>query len=289
MDSKTTKSPIQVVKSNALIEASYRLTPAEQGIILSCIAKIGKNDEVTDKTLYIVSVADYMAISGASPKSAYRDIKSAALRLRTREVRIPYLPNGAGKIQNKNGTLVTGWVQSVFYSDKEAEVSLRFNHDMLPYISRISKCFTKFDLNGVAKMTSSYGIRLYELLVQYLANGTREFPVERLCTILMAEGKYPRMYDLKKRVFEPAVNDINKHADIWVTWNHKKTGRKVTHLIFEFGLKNKHKANKKNQVNLSGSKIFGVDKAIIEKKAKTGETYEQAALRIKRESTKNFA
>ena len=289
MDDKTTKTSLKVVKSNALIEASYRLTPAEQGIILSCIAKIGKHDEVTDKTMYTVSVLDYIAISGTNPKSAYRDIKKAALRLRTREVRIPYLPNGAGKIQNKNGTLVAGWVQTIFYSDKDAEVSLRFNHDMLPYISRISQCFTKYELDNVAKMTSSYGIRLYELLVQYLAKGTRELPIERLCTILMAEGKYSRMYDLKKRVFEPAVNDINKHTDIWVTCTQRKTGRKVTHLKFEFGLKNERTAKKKNKVNISGSRVFGIDKAIIEKKAKTGETYEQAALRIKKEGTKDLA
>ncbi|MFM9272208.1 replication initiation protein, partial [Halomonas elongata] len=33
----------QVYKSNALIEASYRLTPAEQRIMLACIAQVRRD------------------------------------------------------------------------------------------------------------------------------------------------------------------------------------------------------------------------------------------------------
>lgn len=282
------KKKKDIVKSNALIEASYRLTPAEQGIILACIAQIGMKDEVTDKTMYKVSVQEYMTLTGVNRGTAYRDIKAAALRLKSRDVRIPYLPNLKGKIKRDEGVLITGWVQSIIYSDKSSEVRLRFSHDMLPYISKITRCFTKYKLENVAKITSSYGIRLYELLLQHLnIKKPRTFSIEEFCETFMVHGKYSRIYDLKKRVIDPAVNDINRHTDLWAKWEQIKTGRKVTHLKFYFGLKKD--LVKKSQPKLSSQKILGIDKTIIEKKAKAGETYNQAALRIKKEKQKESA
>jgi len=273
-----------VVKSNALIEASYRLTPAEQGIVLSCVSQIRKDEEVTSQTMYKISVSDYAELTKTDPKTAYRDVKQAALRLRNREVRIYSLPNGQGKIKNRQRVLVTGWVQSVVYSDRSGEVELRFNHDMIPYLTNLSKCFTKFNLKAVANMSSGYGIRLYELLSQWGA-GERELSLEQFCNMLMLNNKYPRMYDLKKRVLEPAIEDINKNSDLQVQWIQKKTGKKITHLIFKFS----HKEDRHPIPKTSKHKLFGVDKFLIEKKARPGETYEEAAYRLRREKDKEPA
>ena len=45
------------------------------------------------------------------------------------------------------------------------------------------------------------------------------------------------MCDLKKRVIDPAVKDVNTHSNYQVDWTQRKTGRKVTHLTFEFSEK----------------------------------------------------
>lgn len=45
----------QVYKSNALIEASYRLSVYEQRIILGCIAQVRRDEPLTDQRLYTVS------------------------------------------------------------------------------------------------------------------------------------------------------------------------------------------------------------------------------------------
>ena len=216
---------LEVYKSNALMDASYRLTPSEQGIILSCISQIRKDEEVTDQTLYKVSVSNYIALTGADPNSAYRDIKNAALRLRGRMVKIYNLPNGGGKVKNKRQVLITGWVQSIIYSDDGGEVSLRFSHDMLPYLTNLSRCFTKYRLKDVAKMSSSYGIRLYELLKQWGSIGEKEISIEELKKAYQIEEKYKAIKDFKKYVLEPAVSDINAHSDLSVTWEQRKTGR----------------------------------------------------------------
>ena len=53
------------------------------------------------------------------------------------------------------------------------------------------------------------------------------------------EEKYSRLGDLKKRVIEPAVAEINEHSNFWVTYGQRKVGRIVTHFQFQFGLKGK--------------------------------------------------
>jgi plasmid replication initiation protein len=98
--------------------------------------------------------------------------------------------------------------------------------------------------------------------------------------MLDIEDKYPSIKDLKLRVLDPALKDINTHSDFWVKQTQRKTGRNVTHFIFNFGLK-----SELNQKKLMPKepKILGVPKSEIEKRARVGESYEQAAARIKAE------
>ncbi|MDZ7786003.1 MAG: replication initiation protein, partial [Candidatus Saccharibacteria bacterium] len=99
-----------IYKSNALVEASYRLSPAEQRIMLSCITQVRRDQPITDDILYSVSASDYAALSGTESHSVYKELADAALRLKRREVWIKQEPNGRGK---RTSTLITGWVQSI--------------------------------------------------------------------------------------------------------------------------------------------------------------------------------
>jgi len=263
-----------VVKSNALIEASYRLSLNEQRLILSCISQIRRDEFVTDKIMYSISASEFAKICGIDSKIAYQQLQSAALTLKRREVRITDKPNGDGQHEE---ILIAGWVQSIRYVKEKGLVRLRFNHDILPYLTELSRCFTSYKLKNVVCMSSSYGVRIYELLIQWGRLGEREVSLVWLKENLQIETKYNRIRDFKKRVLDPAIKDINKNSDIWVKWTQKKSGRKVTHLIFQFG----QKGNRKTKSSKSELKIQGVNKSIIEKNARPGETYEQAALRIK--------
>jgi len=98
------------------------------------------------------------------------------------------------------------------------------------------------------------------------------------------EDKYKAIKDFKKYVLEPAVLDIKKHSDIRVDWVQRKTGRAVTHFTFKFNLKAKKIKRKNTELTYQG-----VKKSVIDQKAKPGESYEQAALRISRANAKEPA
>ncbi|WP_299316516.1 replication initiation protein [uncultured Halomonas sp.] len=272
-----------VYKSNALVEASYRLTPAEQRIMLSCIAQVRRDQPITDEVLYSVSATDYAALAGTESHSVYKELADAALRLKRREVWITERPNGNG---NREETLVTGWVQSIRYRKAEGRVELRFSKDMLPYLTQLTEQFTRYALGDIAKLNSGYAIRLYELLCQWRDTGERVVSVEWLRDTFLLEGKYPAIKDFKKRVIEPAIEQINEHTSLWVKWDQRKTGRRVSHLVFTFGEKSKRVSNKRHKKDASsrtaseGRAMFGIPPEVIAQHMQPGDSWQDAALRV---------
>ena len=282
---------LQVYKSNALIEAQYRLSVAEQRIMYACISQVRRDQPITDDVLYSVSASELAEMSGTSTKQAYRELEKAALRLKRRDVRLIQEPNGQGR---KRKVMITGWVQTIIYIEEEGRVELRLTKDMLPYLTNLTEQFTNFALKDVARMTSSYGQRLYELLIQWRSLGRREVSIDWLRNAFLLEGKYPALKDFKRRVLEPAVEQINEHSPLWVKWDQRKTGRRVSHLVFTFGEKSSEKPVKARKAKASGNAkgkdksaigaIYGIPRAVIETKARAGESYEDAALRLLQEA-----
>jgi plasmid replication initiation protein len=266
-----------IYKSNSLIEASYRLSVVEQRLILACISQVRREEPVTDEVMYSVSARDIADLSETDPKTAYRDLQEAALRLKRREVRIERESNGK---RRRKQVLVCGWVQTIMYMEDEGKVCLRFNKDMLPYLSALTEQFTKYQLKNVAKMSSAYAIRLYELLAQWREQGTREVEVEWLRGALQLGDKYPAIKDFKKWVIEPAVTQINEHSDLKLSYGQRKTGRIVSHLLFSFSPK-----QPQNPKPAKTEKTGAPSDEYVSKHALPGESWEQARHRLSSRTT----
>lgn len=260
-----------VVKSNHIIEASYRLSVAEQRVILSAISQVRRDKPVTDEVMYSVTAADLAQLCGTDPKTAYRDLQNAAERLQTRRVSLVLDPDGVA-IRSRRKR-VTCWVQTVDYIDQEGRIEMRFGKDILPYLTGLQREFTRYALSDVAKMTSAYGIRLYELMVQW-SEGHREVSVDDLRRWLQLEDRYPLMADFRRWVIEPAVDQINEHSPLMVTWSQRKTGRKVTHLVFDYCSK---KAPEKIAKPKRKAKLT---EAEIAKLSRPGESWDEARQRL---------
>ena len=282
----------QVYKANALVEASYRLSLYEQRVVLACIAQVRRDEPLTDQKLYRISAQEIADMSGTQIGTAYQNLKSASERLFERRVTLHTAPNGGGKTK----VLLTRWVQTVEYDEGEGAVSLRFGTDMVPYLSQLTEQFTRYSLADIAKMTSAHAVRLYETLAQWRGAGERVVSIDWLRDAFQLENRYPNIRDFKRWVIEPAVAQINEHSPLWVQWDQRKTGRRVSHLVFTFGDKaskkakasSKQKRPSKTENSLQGA-LFGIPRAIIEQNAKPGESYDDAALRLLNESKRKRA
>jgi len=265
---------LTVVKSNKVIEASYLLSLSEQRVLLACIAQIDSMADLTEQYQFEISAAEIVDLVGSDNFSnAYRDLKKAAEKLYDRSVTIddPDLDNPK-VVQRK-----TRWISSIDYIPGSGKLVLNFASGIIPYISKLSKEFTKYKLKHVARFESIYSIRLYELLVQWSSSGEREIEVEWLKKQFQVSDKYSRLGDLKKRVIEPAIVEINKHSNLWVKYGQRKSGRVVTHFQFQFGVKNSPKQRKQ------------LTNEEINRLAKPGETEGAVIARLTGTSMSSFA
>lgn len=268
---------LTVYKSNKVIEAGYKLSLNEQRLILCCIAKVKSSKPLTATERFEVTAKEFSAQFGISIDKAYQTLKEVSEQLFERYVIIDN-PDPTDKTLKYTKTR---WISAINYHSDAGKVSLIFAAFMIPYLSELQGQFTFYLLENISGMTSIYAIRLYELLMQWKTTGTREIEIDWLKKQFEIENGYERMFDLKKYVIDPAVKDINTHSNYQVAWEQRKTGRRVTHLIFTFAEKQPEPQPPRPKVK--GKLINGVVKSEIEAKARVGESYETAAERIKKE------
>jgi len=228
-----------VTKSNKLIESSYKLSISEQRLVLACIAQIDSKKSLMTQDTFEVSAEEISELANISLQNAYRDLKTVANRLYERSIIIDDFDH-----ESRLDWLKTRWISSIGYRSTEGKIVLTFAPKIIPYLSQLKNQFTQYKLINISKFTSLYSIRLYELLMQWKGAGRREIEISWLKKHFQIENEYSRIGNLKSRVIDPAVNQINEHSDLWVAYGQKKRGRKITHFIFEFGLK-KEKLKKK--------------------------------------------
>jgi plasmid replication initiation protein len=233
------KPNVVVTKSNHLVEATYALSLAEQRLLLLVLARVDSRGPLTVGICHTITLADVMEIYGVSRPQAYDLLCQVAHRLYARSVVI----HGPFPHQPGVALIETRWVASIRYHDGQGALSLVFAPDILPFLSQLRECFTSYHLKSVASMTSSYAVRLYELLVQWREAGSRTVELIWLRERLDLGDKYPNIRDFKNRILQPAIEQINTHSDLWVNWTQNKQGRRVVAFIFTFGLKSEKTAD----------------------------------------------
>jgi plasmid replication initiation protein len=85
----------------------------------------------------------------------------------------------------------------------------------------------------VGSLSSFYSIRLYEICAQFKTTGHRELALDRLRDMFDLGDKYADVKNLRVRVIDPAVSDINQHTDLRVVAQPLRSGRKVVGFRFE--------------------------------------------------------
>lgn len=269
---KTEDTTALVAKSNRLIEASYRLNLIEQQLVLFSIVQCREEQRgLSAERPVSIRAADFAARFGVDEGNVYRQLQAALDTLYKRDVRIHDIHPGTGEARVVN----TRWISDKAYIDGAGIVEMTFSPKILPFITRLESEFTTYRLEKIGRMTSTHAVRLYELLVQYLGVGNREIEIGWLKEVLQVSGEYPRITDLKKRVIDVAVSQINAHSDIRVSYDQRKTGRAVTHLIFTIKSADQEPKNPAKR-----SKTPRIDRAYIEQNARPGESYDQAYRRL---------
>lgn len=269
-----------IAKSNHVVEASYRLTLNEQRLVLLCVQQIKKGKPISAQDSFTVLASEFADMFGIALDGAYSELQAVADKLYERSVTI-YQPDPE---YPKLTHTKTRWISSIDYIPDEGRVRLYFAAKMIPYISMLEGGFTRYNIEHIAKMSSVYSIRFYELFKCWLFGGSSKVKtvgldeLKGLLDLKDEKGayQYPSIKDFKLYVLNKAMSEINEHSDLKVSYEDKKTGRKITHLVFTFVIK----VREGGEVP-APKKAVKLTRAYIEKHARPGETYEQAEQRLR--------
>lgn len=265
---------VLVTKSNQLVEACYRLDLVELRIIMMAIHIGRTNDLLTggpDRVLCDPIRIDASLFTQHFPmheESIYKQLKAGVKSL----LRKPL--STVEPINGRPCPVDIPWFSKAAYIASEAAIEVEFNHHVLPYISRLSSEFTEYRLAKIGRLSSAHAVRVYEMLAQYLNLGKREIDLDRLRKTLMIEGEYKVVADLRKRVIDPAVKQINDSTDLQVSYVQKKRGHVITSFLFTIQMKDADKPK---------TKLPKIDEAMIAATARPGETHDDAYHRIRDE------
>jgi plasmid replication initiation protein len=97
------------------------------------------------------------------------------------------------------------------------------------------KMFGKINLVAIKGLRSRYSIAMYELAEDYLNAQIPKMTIEKFRELMgVKTGQYFNNKDLRKRVVEVAVEEINRSEIIafTISYEFEKTGRKITHIKF---------------------------------------------------------
>jgi plasmid replication initiation protein len=263
-----------VVKSNQLIEASYHLSLAEQRLLLLTIARLDGSAPLEPGIPHIITAAELADVFGIPLKQAYELIRDAAAKIYARSVVI-YRSDG------KDPTLDcthTRWISTIDYVHSEGRISFYFAPGILPFISQLKREFSQYRLTHIARLTSVYAIRLYELLIQWRGRGEREVELIWLRERLQLEGKHANIRELKRWVIKPAIDQINEHSDLWVKWDQRKAGRSVVAFTFTFGPKSENTEKTADPEKPAPKKRMTQKE--MERAARPGESWEELKRRL---------
>lgn len=228
-----------VVKSNRLVEASYRLGLNEQRIILYAICRSREEQKGLLPHEPVVITADAFASQFPSTNKGhvYSQLKEAMDALYDRSVTLYETDEDTGLPQVSK----TRWISKASYIDGAGRIKIVFTPDVIKYITRLEKEFTSYQLEKVGNMTSAYAVRIYELLAQHREIGNRTLSLASLReTLQIGPDEYKLTSNFIRKVIDVSVEQINEHSDLSVTCKSQKTGRAIT----DFAFKIKTKAEK---------------------------------------------
>lgn len=218
-----------VVKSNDLIQRTrYALSTQEQKIILYLISKIKPTDDEFHK--YELELFDLCDVCGISRHGQnYQNFKDS----------IKALADKSFWIETPKRDVLMRWIEHVEIIREESIVEIRLDPNMRPYLLMLRENFTQYELGYILVLKSKYSIRLYELLKSYAYLETTKISLSDLKESLQIDG-YDVFKDLKRRVVDKSIEEINEFTDLEISYTTYRRGRSIDG--FEFTIRQKSSA-----------------------------------------------
>lgn len=208
-----------VAVSNDMIMARLDWDIMMHRILMVLISQIdSKNDEAFQ--MQRVPVRRIRDMAQVSQKSIHEEAAKATSRL----VREPIEFWSADK-KNYEGYPIFSTCK---YRSREGIIEAKFNEDARPYLLQLRDHFTQYRLRQAIPLSTPYAIRTYEIAKMIERPGerrSRQIPVGRFRKMFGLEDKYERHSDMRRRVIDPSVEQVNGKTDVNVRCGDVRDGQ----------------------------------------------------------------
>jgi plasmid replication initiation protein len=230
----SSKNSPRIVFGNKLLHAGYSLDINEQRLINLALSKV--NSKKSNPGKILIYPTEYAKCFGLSKYSVYEQLSSAAESLRDKSVSI---------LDDSGQSLSIPWVSSAKYEKLKNQgsfINIEFSKEIEPYIFNIEGNFTELFFHNTVKLNTFASFRLYGLLNEvrnyknYKRRGSvvMNLQLPEMKKKLFLSESYGAWRDFKNRVLLPAIEKINAHTDLCVTFQPKKMGNCITAIEFSY-------------------------------------------------------
>lgn len=224
-----------VVQANNLIGGKQALKLNSAKLIRSAIMQVVRDDE--ELKPYIITVKELADLLGVSASNVYRDVE---------EITDDIIKNPVYVKEEIVGKSIKWikipWVSKCEYNS-DIGVAIKLNEELKPFLINLKEHYTQYTLQEVLTMKSVYAIRIFEMLQSKIMSrmlpkdGTDiEISVQEIRECCDCEDKYPAFGNLKDKVIDKAVSEINRVTMFRVDYSYRKKSRTVVAIIFHVNM-----------------------------------------------------
>ena len=229
-----------VCQANSLIGGRQALKLNSAKLIRAAIMQIERDDE--ELKPYTVTIPELAELLNVPSSNIYRDIDGITDDILNNPV---YVREETHSDSDKKVRWIKiPWVIRCEYQS-DVGVALKLNDELKPLLLNLQDHYTQYTLDEVLVMKSVYAIRLYELLQSKIMtrvlpkSGTDiELSIDTIKECCGCKGKsYDILSNLKNRVVDVSVKEINDKTPYTLSYDNVKTGKTVTGLVFHINTK----------------------------------------------------
>ena len=211
-------------QANSLVEAKYRLTTYEQRMIIAICSQLKNETDLPKIHVRIDNLADFCKF----PASKKLDmVRSTARKLRSRTLEF-LKPDGKWYI--------TGWINSADLLE-DGTIEFVIDEKLKPHLLQLKSAYLLTPAAPLMEFKCDYTARLYFLMKKMLKVHTFEYKLDFIRERFQLSKSYDIFFNLKSKVIEPALAEINAKSDISVRHEYIKSGRTYTKIKFTVTLK----------------------------------------------------
>jgi plasmid replication initiation protein len=209
-----------VRKANALVPAMSKLGLMELRLMAFCIAHIRRDD--TSLKPVEAAAKDISDLYEIDNDRIYGLIKDVMIGINSKPA----------EYAEENKKKISVWFTTIEYLEGEGKFLFHLNNHLAPYLLDLHGNFTSYRIKDVYQFKAASTWHIYEVLRQYKKQGKVEFYLEKFKALIGVSGSYPRFNNLKYKIIDPSIEEINDLSDIKVDWEKVTKGRRVESLRF---------------------------------------------------------